>query len=288
MALRYAVITAALLASGCTADQSVDVLANDTRAEGEIYPADYQVLKAPAEEQVHAYSARSVREGETMADGTSAEIFDLIDCDPGSGVTEIVEIEPHQREQERLALRVASLSADLARAGYAADVYRRPVAHYEHEMLAAIAAMELRGGNEFEDTAQNALADREQALLKQAASEIDAARAVRQPNLPPVRAEGGCGASEEPFLIHTAPTGGRVWLATKFAFDVCRARRLDPWDRQACRWKEVDPENEAYLSGTYVYQAEWPGGAKGRGTRTLDGKGVNDDEKPTIVTVRPG
>jgi hypothetical protein len=123
-------------------------------------------------------------------------------------------------------------------------------------------------------------------LLRALAGALEQQRASVQPAAPPIAFGGDCGAGETPFIVTTDPAGGRVWLTTKFSFDLCGVRRRDPWDVGQCRWTELSPSQESYLSGRYVYQASWPDGASGRGVRAFDGAGIGDGAE--IVRIRPG
>lgn len=112
---------------------------------------------------------------------------------------------------------------------------------------------------------------RDWKLKEELAKSIEARRKELAPNAMAVEPGGGCGAGEQPYLVKTQPANGRLWVATKFAFDLCRARKLDPWDTDSCRWTELAPDKEAFLSGRYAYQARWPDGKQARGVRAFDG-----------------
>ena len=79
-----------------------------------------------------------------------------------------------------------------------------------------------------------------------------------------------------------------MWVATKFSFDLCRARKQDPWNTGVCRWTELSPTEPSYLSGRYAYQVRWRGGPQRRGLRSFDGaQPPPEGEEATEVVIRP-
>lgn len=205
----------------------------------------------------------------TLFDGEADQprALDVVDCNEEARGIDPNGARPHS--EEVVGRRVALLRRSLRLIGYSPAVIDGPLAEYASEAVRATDA----------DSGQEGYA--------RLAAALDRKRATLQPDLPPIRAEGGCGAAETPIIVKSRPTGGRVWLITKFAFDLCRARRLDAWDRIACdRWSEVGPDRAVQLSGNYVYQAEWPGGRRARGTRRIDPvAGEDDGDTPQIITV---
>ena len=166
---------------------------------------------------------------------------------------------------------MALLARSLRLAGYRSDVTDPVLAQYRKTAL--------NGGEPHDE------ADLKQ--LGALARDLDASRARLQPDLPPIRAIGGCGAAETPILVKTNPAGGRVWLITKFGFALCNARGIDGWNRTSCdRWFEADSDRPAELSGNYAYQARWPDGGAARGDKRIDPSSSDgDDDAPQIVTV---
>ena len=231
------------------------------------------VLPAAAPGDALAIAAENYAAGEsplTLVDGDtdqSARSFDVVDCnEEARGVDPNGAQPPHD---EVVARRVALLRRSLRLVGYSPAVIEVPLADYAR------------------DAARADDPDRRQEGYARLATALDRKRAMLHPDLPPVRAEGGCGAAEVPIIVQSRPAGGRVWLITKFAFDLCNARRLNAWDRIACdRWSEVGADRPVQLSGSYVYQAEWPGGRRARGNRRIDPVADEDDgDKPQIITV---
>ena len=67
-------------------------------------------------------------------------------------------------------------------------------------------------------------------------------------------------------------TGGpaSIYLISRFSFQVCRARDIDPWNREECRWNEFETGRSQRLNGRFVYQVVWNDGTERRGTRIID------------------
>jgi hypothetical protein len=77
------------------------------------------------------------------------------------------------------------------------------------------------------------------------------------------------GGNTGPVVVATSPAGGEVLLISAFAFKLCTLKKLDSWDRFACRWNEVETGVGQHLSGRYVYQVKWPDGVVRKGTREI-------------------
>lgn len=230
-------------------------------------PADY----------VAARTAARALSRTTQANFTDSEIhpgrkvFDLEFCserdvEVGSAT------EGRATALEDLALKVSEIEAGLTRGGYSAAVFAGPLRLYEQQGLARIASRAAHPRRRGADDPWLTDADAEalEANLSSMGRAVEAGRARLQPRLPPVVVQGGCGAGETAVLLRTSPARATVWLITQFSFEVCKAKGLDPWDRGACgRWGEVALERKTYLSGAYVYQAQWGGGVKTRGQTSV-------------------
>jgi hypothetical protein len=237
-----------------------------------------------------------MRNGDGSGEAPSQRFFDVIDCAEAYRSVEPREIAPDQEGRERLARRVVMLERGLKDAGYGEAVTAAPLREYQMRMLAVIAGKAVPAEPTlpayfyewFGDEARSP-AERPTRELVHLAQALDDQRQRVNPDLPPIEARGECGAGEQPFLIRSAPVGAKVWLATRFAYNLCTVRRIDGWDRDRCRrWSEMDPAVPAALSGTYMYQARWPDGRMARGNRTLDGLNtVGEDGVPVVVTIRP-
>lgn len=77
------------------------------------------------------------------------------------------------------------------------------------------------------------------------------------------------GVPSGPVVLSTSPDGGEVLLISAFAFKLCAKKKLDIWDRFACKWNEVETGSGQFLSGRYVYQVRWPDGVVRKGTREI-------------------
>ena len=77
------------------------------------------------------------------------------------------------------------------------------------------------------------------------------------------------GVASGPVVLSTSPAGGEVLLISAFAFKLCAKKKLDIWDRFACKWNEVETGSGQFLSGRYVYQVRWPDGVVRKGTREI-------------------
>ena len=230
-------------------------------------PADYVAARTAARAASRA----------TQANFTDSEVhpgrkvFDLEFCSERD-VEVGAELDGRATAMEDLALKVSEIEAGLTRGGYAAAVFAGPLRRYEQQALARIAVRAAHPrqhgrGDPWSTDPDDAARDADLTAMGRA---VDAARARLQPRLPPVVVQGGCGAGETAVLLRADPARATVWLITQFSFEVCKAKGLDPWDRGACgRWGEVALERKTYLSGSYVYQAQWGGGVKTRGQTSV-------------------
>jgi hypothetical protein len=276
-------------------DRPVPPVANrESASQPADLPRDYAELREAAKAlDLPGHDGRKDLEG---SDGAPNPIFDVIDCAEDYRSVEPGSLPPDEEQREALARRAVMLERGLRDAGYDEAVFAGPLRDYETRMLAVIARKGVLPepslpayfdewfGNDARSTA-----GRPTRELAHLALAIDAVRQRRRPDLPAVEARGECGAGEQPFLIRSAPAGAKIWLATRFGYNLCTVRRIDGWDRDRCpRWSEMDPSVPAALSGTYMYQAKWPDGRTARGNRTLDGLNpTTDDGTPVVVTIRP-
>lgn len=292
---RIAAAAFALALTGCgaaPADAPIpsDAVARDRSAHGAAMVPVGSDRSAPYRELREAAAAMpeagldGLRESDEP-DRDGDRIFDVIDCEEEFRSVEPQPLPMKEAERETLARRAVLLERGLLAAGYRSDVIAGPLRAYEERALTRIEQAIAPAP----DTAPDAWSsDGGDADMAELARELDANRQRLQPGQPPIRAEGGCGAAEQPVLVRSAPAGAKMWLATRFGFAVCRVRRIDAWDRSQCpRWSEVDPDRPAALSGSYMYQARWPDGRTARGNRTVDGAAGIEDGSPAVVTIRP-
>jgi hypothetical protein len=284
---RRSILLAALLVSACGPDDS----AADTSGPGaepvaeatisaSPFPADYAAMR----EGARAWAADMVKpelDGRGLPGDTGyAPYFDTMSCaEPDA---EAVEVSARDQQLAALAHEAVLLEARLQAYGYLPGVWQGPVAEWERASLAILSTSDVP---RYEDPAYEGFEARLSALGDKLAVELEIARAREQPDALPIKREGGCGAAEAPVFVKADPPGGRIWVTTRFTFDVCKARKLDPWDREACRWAEMAPDREAWLSGNYMVQGEWPDGATTRTSRRIE---TDDPDNPGLVTIRPG
>lgn len=250
-------------------------------AQGSAYPPDYAAMREAAAEVARGYTHSAVTVLQSPAPDGTLPTFDIMDCpsydeEPG-------DIAPADDELENLARQVAILDAALRAQGYRPELFAEPLARYEQAALALIRTSTITEiGTPQRDTFDGEL----EALLRALGAELEDRRARMQPESLPIIVEGGCGLSEAPTLVKADPPDGRVWIITRFAFDVCKAKKLDAWQVDGCRWTEMSPDREAWLSGNYMVQARWPDGRTHRGSHRLERSVESETAIP--FTVRPG
>jgi hypothetical protein len=170
-----------------------------------------------------------------------------------------------------LAMHQVRLRRDLVTLGYPVDVVDSELARSESELLLQIEARPNAGLS----------TDSEEHSRRRLAGRLNAVRVARRLDVPVIITVGGCGAAEEPVTFRLQPRG-QAFVIPAFFFAACRARGVDPYDRRSCTgWGEVLDGRQAYLSGDYVYAANWPGGRTRRGTVRIEG------ETPPPVVLRP-
>lgn len=180
---------------------------------------------------------------------------------------------PSGESYEVLARQVAYARFQLVRLGFGRATWEDALAKFERERLAAIAAERAGEPVAYEEMETvyglQEVAPTEAAYIR-LADTINAAQGDDDEGLSIYRGAVECDASNaSPTTIVTAPSGGRVWLISAFAFRVCTRRLPDPWDKLECRWNEVETGSEQWLGGRYVYDVEWPDGTSRRGTREI-------------------
>jgi hypothetical protein len=282
-ALPLAILLAACSAAPEPAPEDVTQTEATTPApppEASPFPADYAALREGAR-AFAAETAEAEQRGRALAgENGYSPWFDTLDCT-------IPDIEPFERAPrdirlEALAHEATVIEARLRGFGYVPEIWHEPLRRWERAALAIVSTETVPA---FGDPGYDSFEQRLSALHEQFTAEIEANRARLQPDALPIRREGGCGAAESPVIVKADPPGGRIWITTRFTFDVCRAKRLDPWDLNTCRWAEMDPDSEAWLSGTYMVQGKWPGGASVRTNRKITSE---DPDQSVTVTIRPG
>lgn len=116
-------------------------------------------------------------------------------------------------------------------------------------------------------------------------NELEANRRRIDPRLPPFEATFDCGGGETFAIVRSEPPGARVWVISRFRFELCRAQGRDPLNLQQCtRWIEAIPEQSLAMAGNYMYQARWPNGTITNSALQIR---ASDDRATTIYRVRP-
>lgn len=252
------------------------------------YPAGYAEMKQAAAIFAKENFGPFKRE-KTIDDATGKEgiFYEVEDCQEPFESTEInTGGDPTQLALEALAREIAKREHYLSEL-YSPAVYQEPLRDYERKSIKHLSkAPPPPKGDDVESPEYQRYsewASQGEKLMEALAVELEKRRQRLEPNSIPVSVGGGCGAGEVAYLVKTEPADGRLWITTKFSFDLCRARKLDPWNTGACRWTELSPTEPAYLSGRYVYQARWRNGKRQSGIRSFDG--LLDAEKGDEIHV---
>ncbi len=106
-------------------------------------------------------------------------------------------------------------------------------------------------------------------------------------NSPEIMTREGCGAGETEVVIRTEPVGAKVAYITEFKHMLCEVRNLDPYDSTACSgWIDAVKDVE-YLSGKYVYVANWPDGKSTSGRFNMSDPWESEDGYNQVITIKP-
>jgi hypothetical protein len=244
------------------------------------YPPGYAEMKAAA--------TIFARENFGSPEG---DVYSVEDCAEGYENAEIDDVsDAKMLNLEALARRVAKHEHYLSQL-FPESVYEEPLQEYERAAIALISKMPsppvYDDGQGFVSSQDyDKWEERDWQLKEQLAAALEQRRQRLAPAAAKVAIGGECGAGEQPYIVKTQPVDGRLWMTTKFSFDLCRARKQDPWDLTSCRWTELAPDKEAYLSGRYVYLAKWRNGAARRGVRAFDGA-MNAEGPVQVVIAQP-
>jgi hypothetical protein len=209
------------------------------------------------------------------AEPAEPELLYLLPC---SWDPELTSSDPMERALEYVARRAAYIEHNFRGSNHPPELWTGALRAYENQALARAAAFHMpRGGAPAPDAdaqfrrSMEALEQGFAATLEERRirSGTQAARvSIAPPCINAIRAS--------PYLIGTAPANGRVWLISAFRFHLCQARRLDPWNLEACDyWREVHSDQPATLAGRFRVQARWPGGTNSRGDRSFEYSGEN-------------
>ena len=256
----------------------------------DLYPPDYLAMKTAA--VVTSVSYGNLQLDERSTDSVALySSYSLFDC----AETDDAEPNPKWRTDplEELAKRVVGFASGLKTAGYSAQLYETSVAEYERRQLLIIAKGTMSVPEPelaLSEWRPETRADRE---LQHLVESLERRRVQLEPEMPHIEGETGCGGGETPYRFRSIPAQASIWVASSFSFALCTARKVDPWDHDACdRWTEVGDGRARFLSGRFKYDARWPDGRIARGVRDLTDSdpGEMDDNYqpiPKAVIIRP-
>jgi hypothetical protein len=209
---------------------------------------------------------------ESFVDGK----FDVRNCEIASYLDEgeFASAPPDDYAIEQLAFEAVVLERAMREAGYSEGVFRQALERYEKRRLAEIRGRVTAQPPDFQDPADIAT----RALVE----DLNLAREKLQPATPPFSMWGECDYHGAGVIVRTAPQDGRVWMSARRSFDLCRARRADPWNRDQCgRWREIQVgQPEMLPPGEYVYDAVWPNGRRSKSMHL-------PIRSQRVVTIRP-
>jgi hypothetical protein len=204
------------------------------------------------------------------------EKVDLVDCTSGADY-----FAPGKGKASARTLRLADiayeivhLKALLSHLGYPSKVWQPLLGQYEQGQIRG--ALQRSRSSDEEISVDEV---HEEKFKKNLGDTLNRYRAASAPRLPPVVAEGGCGAGEVGVRIATVPGNGRALFIPVFFYELCKSQRIDPDDPAHCdRWREPAEGMLFWVAGDYFYRATWPGGAQRHGrlsfTHLEDGQTV--------------
>lgn len=213
-----------------------------------------------------------------------APAFDMYDCYEFGKFETQGNIDYIDKGYEYIARRARIWRNTFEKYGYDKAIYSEELQKFELTMIAFV-DQSAKSENQKDEYGFMIYEEKFNEMMPALAAQIEAKRQATQPDKQPIVSEGGCGDGESPTLVNITPKGARLWLIEDFDFNVCAIRVSDPWNRNRCqRWWEVNTAEPAYLSGSYRYQAVWPGGRGTRGqTQVQPGKNENDPAKIKIT-----
>jgi hypothetical protein len=212
-----------------------------------------------------------------------AAVFDMFDCYNFADFETRGNIDYIDRGFEYVARRIQIWRNTFEKYGYDKEIYDEELQKFELQMITFI-EQTAKAGIQTDEAGFMIHEEKFNEMIPAIAERIEARRQTIQPDKPPLVSEGGCGDGESPTLVNITPKGARLWLIEDFDFKVCTMRFADPWNRDRCsRWWEVNTAEPTYLSGTYRYQALWPGSQATRGqTQVQPGK---KEGNPAVIKI---
>jgi len=227
----------------------------------------------------------------------AAGIHDLIDCKEGGsylgGVGDDASLVPIG-DYADLAYQTASWTRRLQAMSYPQAAWgplidrfeKAQIARIQHEQDAAPAARPANADDQSSDEqAGDDLRDAQDAFATNLAKTLNAYRRAHPSlHLPPLKAEGGCGAVSTVVNVRSQPAGAVVMFIPVFFYKLCQAEGINPDDTNRCdRWREMVDGVVADVSGDYDYVAHWADGAIRKGRLSLNAV----QNGATITLVKP-
>lgn len=241
--------------------------------------------------------ALKIAQEEVAADRPKFEVRDgnyfIFECEPF--IFEAVDVSPKEFRIQVLATEVANIQYKMKAARIKGDVYKEPLQELEAYVLSKmlndseqVAPRVLSRGDQLSESIyQHGAYEHPQIDIKGAKEkfyrEVESRRQRYQNDARRfVVLSPHCAAMIPMYRFNVRPPGARVWIISKFSFELCRARGISEWDVSACsRWNEVDLQGSTHLFGRYVYLAKWPGGSPVTGVRDLGPK-----NRSNVVEIR--
>jgi hypothetical protein len=152
------------------------------------------------------------------------------------------------------------LSVDLRKLGYPPEVWEPLIQDFELREIESIRSAPAGELTEDEKTAFDAKAtDDTNKLYKGLVAALSGYREAHPSLVRAVFEDSGCGVGEEvEVTIKTRPSGGTVYFISSFDYKLCKARNLDPENRDGCNlWQEAVEGAPAHMLGDYEYFATW-------------------------------
>lgn len=228
-------------------------------------------------------------EGARDCAGTGTCAFDLVDCSGGSDYlpwnADGSADDTRMHSLADTAYEVLRLQGVLQALGYPESAWKPQLEAYESQSIAAAAESRAAPAAESDPEAWSTddPADDPQSRLHEALKDsLNRSRAGASPPLPIAFVEGGCGAGEVGVRIATQPADGTALFIPSFYYRLCKVRKIDPEDTDACdHWREPAEGVLMDVSGDYRYRVRWPDGHVRRGKFSF----TNLEEGQT-VTIR--
>jgi hypothetical protein len=152
------------------------------------------------------------------------------------------------------------LSADLRKLGYRSETWEPLIRDFELREIEHVRAAPAGPLAEDEKAEfDTKTADDTNKLYNDLVAALSGYRKAHPSLARVVFSDSGCGVGEEvEVTIKTRPSGGTVYFIASFYYKLCKARNLDPDNRDGCNlWQEAVEGTPAHMLGDYEYFATW-------------------------------